>query len=152
LLFPEWLYYIIKEIDIRKVNVNWKIFFNKEENILLVKVLGNVESLDLEKMIAEAHASVVENNAILCFVDCTEITRQLDNIDNYFLVHKFQELNVNRTSHIAIVYQTVRAGGFNFFETVCSNSGFQLKVFPNAEEGAKWLGCSPDILEKAFNK
>lgn len=119
--------------------MKWQMKYYENEKMLYVKSEGEMSRALNEQMVKEAVSMQMKYNIRSCLVDHSSISNLFSTTEVYFQAYKLMEFDVPRNIHIAIVYPRTLKERFEFFETVCINQGYTVKVFGNTVEAKKWL-------------
>ena len=113
--------------------------FQVEDDILLVKTTGSDENLEeVQKYGLAIVKKSLENDITRVLVDETELEYKLSTIDTYALA-EFLSIQLPRLGKAALVCEEKFLKDAQFFETVVSNRGLQIRAFTSFGKARDWL-------------
>lgn len=110
----------------------------EQEDIVMCQVSGKYEFTQKSDLIEQLNTSMKEHNCKKCIIDY----RHSDVILNTFVAYNrpetFQEIGFDNKAAGAIVFKNLTKECF-FYEDVCQNRGWNMKVFDDYDQALKWL-------------
>jgi hypothetical protein len=78
-----------------------------------------------------------------CLIDGTELRNQATSIDIYNLPKLYNQIGIPKTIRAALLVgdQSHPIEDIRFFETVCLNSGYSVRIFSDRNAALNWLAC-----------
>jgi len=118
-----------------------EIQYLEDKKIVSIKQSGKISAAEMRKTAMEAQKLAIENGTNLVLSDNTEMVTDARTTDLFNLPRLYEELGVSKSSKIAIVMNIVsgRKDYYQFYETVCRNVGYDVKLFNDTEAAEKWL-------------
>ena len=124
------------------LSVAWRLGFNSRLSIIEVVLTARIDGHDLRRMTAEAISLGQQRGCLKYLVDAVNLELVATTFDIYDIPHRqYDELHLDRRTRIALVLPTsLREFEFaRFYETQCTNCGWNVKSFPVPEEAFDWL-------------
>lgn len=113
---------------------------DSETGIMHVVTSGTVTIPDLNRMSKDAAAAIEEHGTQLFLVDYRGVDSiELSTVDIYEQPQQMQRAGVPAGSRLAQVFREEHVETFRFFETVCWNRGYVVKLFSEPEPAQQWL-------------
>ncbi|MBU0517873.1 STAS/SEC14 domain-containing protein [bacterium] len=111
------------------------------EKIVLIKHSGIISAAELRENTIEAARLVKEHGTTRILADNSDMVTSAKTIDLFELPKIYDELGVSKASKIAIVMNLVdgRKDMYQFYETVCRNRGYDVRLFADEESAMNWL-------------
>jgi len=120
----------------------WTYKQNPSYQILEAVLSGRVTKQDLQEL-TSALITLGKKESINRFlIGTTEMELTASNIDIYNIAdQQFIEEEANRIGRVAVILPTSPEGkeAAKFYETVCTNRGWDVKVFSERQAAIKWL-------------
>ena len=116
--------------------------YNPELRIVQVKYVGRITGDELRKTTIEVLDLAKANSTTLFLIDVSELENVASIFDVYELPKLYGELDADGDSKIALIMpapDTAAAKDARFYETVCLNRGWQVKVFSERQEAINSL-------------
>ena len=119
----------------------YKIKHIKNENIVCIRSVGYLKKEDYMKGSIELIDILKKHNSLRLFVDDRLLHNKASVADLYNLVKFFHEIGLPLNCKIAILIgeNTPNTKDIVFFETVCFNRGYNVRVFKTKNKVIKWL-------------
>ncbi len=119
----------------------YKINYIEKSGIVIIENKGELTYDELVNQSKEAIILAKDKNSQLFLSDFSNVKVQA----NTFKLLKFPEIyeqyGMNRNSKIAVVVTNVelKTDELRFYETICINRGWQIKIFLKREHAFEWL-------------
>ena len=115
--------------------------FLEDRGIVVIENTGKITYEDFEKQTREAVELGRLKNARLGLSDCTRLTGNLDTLELFDFPKMYERVGLPKSHKLAILMSEELAAseGVEFFETVCRNRGWQIRVFSARESAFQWL-------------
>ena len=121
----------------------WTVEYDSELRIIECRYVGQVTDDDFKEATAKAIALAKANNTKRFLVDDSEWEGGASVLGLFELPEIHKELEADRTSRAALVLpppsSTAEVRDAQFYETVCRNRGWNVRVFSELEEAIDWL-------------
>jgi len=119
----------------------YTITFLEDEKIVVIQNIGKLSPEEFEKQNKEAYALSQTKDSLLCLVDNTQIAPSISTLDLYSYPDIYEKLDIPKTIRVAVILpeDTVTRGNIRFWETVCINRGWTVKIFNTKNEAIDWL-------------
>lgn len=119
----------------------WQIEHLDEDNIVHVKVRGEMPEDQVVLHVTEALAVASEHEATRFLVDHREMEPLVSMVRIYAMPGVFEKLGLSRIHRLAVLFtpSSKHAREYEFFETVSVNRGFQVRLFEGDSEALAWL-------------
>jgi hypothetical protein len=119
----------------------WDVKYLTGEKVITVTATGPVSTQDARQQAEEAVKLSRETHATRALVDFYEAQTKFDSLDVYVLPEFFKYIGMPRQAPIAVVQPKGRHRNesYRFFENVCHNNGFNVKVCDTVPEARSWL-------------
>lgn len=119
----------------------YEVVYLEELGIVLIKNIGELTYENFSKQSREAIELGRMKKAELFLSDCTKLIASASTIELYDFPEMYERLGMTRSSKIAVLISTDTAGDRDllFYETVCRNRGWQIKVFTIKQSAMEWL-------------
>ncbi len=121
-------------------NMSWEIFYDAENNLLRVKVIG-VHTPDASTRLRhDVFLAMIQHNCYRLLIDNRGIFEQtLSTMDWYSMPAHYKELGVPHSTRLAVIPPARFAADYHLYETVSKNSGYQIAVFSDENSALDWL-------------
>lgn len=122
--------------------------FLAEENIVFLRCAGEVTAPELRDLSQEAAAVAKEHGCSRVLADTREFTTDLPTMEIHGHPAGYNRLGVPRSLRIAVVVPETGAArqNYDFYETVCRNSGYHVMGFEDLASARAWLiGADPSL-------
>lgn len=126
--------------------MDWQISYEADEDIMLVRVTGTYDSTNTLPMIKALLDEAEIHGCLKFLIDSRLAIHLYRTVDYYHRPKVYSRLGINPAARAAVVFSSVGSQE-KFFETVCTNRGFNLCVFSDIEAAKNWL--SSDSAEGA---
>ena len=121
--------------------MNWEVSYFPQSRVVTVKSRGFIPLDDFPERLRQAVRTARENQTHCFLFDDTEFDTQASTLTIYELPKLYAEAGFTRHDRIAVVISPHDTGldDYQFFETVCVNQGFRVKLFFDLSEACQWL-------------
>jgi hypothetical protein len=115
--------------------------YNPELSIIESMLADNVTAEDLRMHEMQAIALAKETNSIRFLTDATQATLTMSLFGLYDLPELYEDQDLQRPVFIAVLPPASEAGKglVDFYETVCLNRGWTVRIFGQRQEALDWL-------------
>lgn len=116
--------------------------YNSELGILQCTYEGQVNDVEFEEATIKAITLAKGNNTNLFLIDTLKWEGGATIVGLYKLPTLHDELSADRYGRVALISppsDTPEEEAANFYETVCRNRGWNVKIFQNKPEAISWL-------------
>jgi hypothetical protein len=115
--------------------------YNPELNIVESVLADNVTAEDLQTHETQCIALAMENNSTRFLTDATQATLTVSVYELYGLPKLYEDQDLQRPIFIAVLppASEVGKGLVDFYETVCLNRGWTVRIFRERQEALDWL-------------
>jgi len=110
----------------------------EDQRVVLCRTFGHYELMNGVELLKELVLWLKKNNCKKCLVDHSAATVSMSTTVSYSRPNEFKNLGFNNTSSGAIVFKELTQECY-FYEDVCQNRGWNVKVFDNYNEAMDWL-------------
>jgi hypothetical protein len=124
----------------------YRIGYLEDEGIVTIENTGNVTYKEFMEQSREALELARKKNTQLCLSDCTHLVVQAYTIEVFdFFPAIYEKIGMSRTSKLAVLMSkdAVTARDMEFFETVCLNRGWLIRIFKDKGTAIEWLRGQP---------
>lgn len=117
--------------------------YNLELGIIETSVQGKLTLSEAKELISEITECAIANKCFLCLSNYREATMEMSTFQIYEIPNVLSNivtslgLHPNKFKRAIIVEKDLH--DFNFYETVSLNSGQNIRLFREIDEGKKWL-------------
>jgi hypothetical protein len=119
----------------------WTLNYCEPDRILTVKCEGPYSANDLAPMTSAAIDRLHEVGSLRVLLDFSAAIAQLSIADVYKLPEIYSALHAPRLARLAMLVPTdhYRMEIYQFYEDLCVNRGFFVKLFDDAASAKAWL-------------
>jgi hypothetical protein len=121
----------------------WTVEYDLELGIVVGRFVGQVTDDDFKEATATAIGRAKANNTNRFLIDDSEWEGGASVLGLFGLPEIYEELEADWTSRAALVLpaanRTAEMRDAKFYETVCRNRGWNVRVFPQRKEAIEWL-------------
>ena len=119
----------------------WSMEFTDEGRILKVLIQDPMSSAEAMEMIRGSTALVVEHQALRVLIDCAGTQMRVPTMVIFQLPDLYVSLGMSRDTHIAVIMPRdgFKRDRYEFYEDVCRNRGYFVKLFEQEDEAWKWV-------------
>jgi hypothetical protein len=121
--------------------MSFTVKYNPELNTIESVLADNVTTEDLRRHELQCTALAKETNSTRFLTDATQATLNVSILALYDLPKLYQDQDLRRPVLIAVLPPTSEAGKgrVDFYETVCLNKGWTVRIFGERQEALDWL-------------
>ena len=111
------------------------------EKVVWVKQSGKITAAEMRENTLEVIRLVKEHGTSRVLSDNTDMVTDAKTTDLFNLPKLYDELGFSKASKVANIMNvaTGRKENYQFYETVCRNRGYDIKLFDDQESALKWL-------------
>jgi hypothetical protein len=126
----------------------------EDDGIIFTKYLMPWALEEFGQVVAENLAMAAETGSLLFLGDCRELPSSGSLIDIYEMGEMLDGLGVDRRMREALVVAAPaeETGTFEFFVTVTTNRGIQVRLFGDMDEATEWLRVEGARLSDAASE
>ncbi len=119
----------------------WETRYLPEEKIIEIIFEGTFTLTSLAKILDNVLELVEKEHAYLVLGDCQKIEHSNTAFNIYDIPKEYENRQVNRRIREAMILPVDKDARQNveFYETVCRNRGFNVRVFETREAALNWL-------------
>ncbi len=119
----------------------YEIRFLEESGIIAIENKGEITQHELLKQTQEAIQMGREKKSDLFLTIFSHVKVQAGTFDVARFPDMYEQLGMKRTSRIAVVVSEVesKAEDLRFYETICLNRGWHIKIFLEKDPALEWL-------------
>lgn len=119
----------------------WTLDFSATDHILRVKCEGPFSAEDLVPMTKASIDKLREEHALRVLLDFSTAVAQVSIAELYTLPETYVNLRAPRLAHLAMVTPAdgYRMDVYQFYEDVCVNRGYFVRLFKDAAAARTWL-------------
>ena len=121
--------------------MHWDIEYSEKDKTIYLKYTGRSELELFKRSFEECVSLATKFDVIRFLVDVSDLESALTAVDIYEFPKAYDRLLVERKTRFAVI-QSEDPGirkNLAFFETVCRNRGYLVKLFEDRETAAAWL-------------
>jgi hypothetical protein len=129
----------------------WTVEYAVERKMVLVTASGEMHDEDARAQTADVVYSLKHNHATGVLVDYVEALLEVSLSRLYWLPDYAAELGAPWDARTAVVLPRIpyRIEAYQFFELVCKNIGYNVKLFETKEAAEAWLTQAAPVGEHA---
>jgi hypothetical protein len=119
-----------------------------DEGIIFTEYAPPIALPELQRVVMENLAMAADTGAMLFLGDCRSLPNRSSLIDVYQLADLLDSLEVDRRMREALVVtiDPGRESSFDFYVTVTTNRGIQVRLFAETDEAKAWLHSEGERL------
>jgi len=119
----------------------FEIKFLGEKGIVSIENRGELTYDELIEQTKEAINLGHENNSRLFLTDFSHVKVQTSMMEVFQFPEIYEQLGMNQMSKIAVLVSEteLKTEELKFYETICLNRGWQIKIFLQKEPAIEWL-------------
>ena len=120
----------------------WNVEYNSELGIVQGSYVGRVTADEFKEATIKAIGLAKDNNTNLFLIDDSEYEGGASLFGLFELPDLHVEMEADRSSRAALILPssgTVASEDARFYETLCLNRGWQVKVFSKRQDAIDWL-------------
>ena len=113
----------------------------KNKRIIEVKNSGKITNEDMIAQTQEVIKLQHEKNMFLILTEFAAVKVDVNISDVFQFPELYEQMGLDRKSKIAVLVSEIeiKAEELNFYETICLNRGWQIKIFLKKKEAIEWL-------------
>lgn len=111
------------------------------EKLVCIRNVGRLPPEDYLASAREFFRLMHEHGTHLCLIDVTMLDNQASTTDLYSLPGFYESIGIPKNVRAAVLVsdQTPKVEDMTFFETVCRNHGYRVRLFTARDEALAWL-------------
>ena len=119
----------------------WKVKYLPATEVIAVNAAGEISNEDLGAQVGEVIGLLRAHQATLVLADCSEALSEVSLPTLYGLPDFFTQCGGLWNVRVAVVLprSRYRVEAYQFFKLVCSNAGYNVRLFDEREAAAEWL-------------
>lgn len=119
----------------------WSMEFTDEGRVLKVLLQGTMAGPEVAEMTRESVATAAKTQVARIVLDCADSKIDVPILDVYKLPDLYSAKGVSRQVHAAVIMprEGYRRDIYEFYEDVCRNRGYFVKLFEQEEAAWKWI-------------
>lgn len=119
----------------------YEISYREKSGVVVIVNEGELTYDELVRQSQEAINLARDKKSELFLSDFSNVKVRTNNIELFRLLDIYAEFGMSQTSRIAAVVTNMelKAEQLRFFETICLNRGWQVKIFLKRELALEWL-------------
>ena len=123
--------------------MQWKILFEEKSGIVCIYNSGDLTVDDIKNQVKETASYMNKHDSKRVLVDYRIFRSNIPISHIYDLPKFYKEIHFPLSAKVAFLIPVDVSGifkeNFNFFETVCLNNGYNVRLFSKEDEARKWL-------------
>ena len=129
----------------------WKVEFAPEKDAVIVTSSGEIRNEDAKAQVEEITRLLKQNQVSVVLVDYSNALSEVSLPSLYGLPDYYSQLGAPWNTRIAVVLprSRYRLESYQFFELVCKNAGYNVRLFDAREVAEQWLGLALRVREHA---
>ena len=119
----------------------WQVDRNEELDLIESVYTGPFTMKDVRDATAKALSLAIGNGPHLFLSDISGAHSELSVMDIYALPDQWEAAQSNRSNKLAVVVsgESLNPGDLQFYENVCKNRGWNVRVFEVRQAAVEWL-------------
>ena len=119
----------------------WSVKYDPELKLVHSVLTGHVPVVEINKAAVKGITLAKEKNTNRLLIDNSKLEGAYSALDIYEMPKYYVELNADRANKVAILVPTCKDAyeAIRFYETVCKNVGWNVKVFKDRKDAIDWL-------------
>jgi hypothetical protein len=115
--------------------------YRPSEGLICIITRGALTMEDYVASTREVSRLIAEHGVHNCLIDGTELRNQATPIEIYSLPKLYLETGIPRTVRVAFLVsdQSYPMEDIRFYETVCLNNGYHVRIFSDNNAALSWL-------------
>jgi hypothetical protein len=121
--------------------MSWTVEYEPEKALVVVAGTGEMKDEDASAQTAEAVCYLKQNHAEAILVDYSHAVSEVSLPNLYWLPDYCAQLGAPWNIRVAVLLPRTRyrLESFQFFELVCKNAGYNVRLFETKETAEAWL-------------
>jgi len=131
--------------------MSWTVEYIPEKRWVSIVASGEITDEDCRAQVAKAIPLLHEHESNLLWVDCSGVATNASLAGVYRLPDYATELGAPWNIRVAVVTPKtrLRIEVFQFFELVCRNAGYDVRLFDDRPSAEEWLWHPPPVQAAA---
>ena len=118
--------------------MNREFKYLEDKDIVLVRTSGSYKLEDELETVKKAISLLKEHNCNRCIFDHRATNVIARTMRSYERPKVYKDLGLDRSVRTAIVYRELN-NDYEFYENVCQNRGWDIKIFTDYDAAIDWL-------------
>jgi hypothetical protein len=129
----------------------WKVGYAPETGRVVVTASGEIRNEDASAQAVEVLRLAKRNQASVVLVDYSDALSEVSLPSLYGLPDYYSQIGVPWNTRVAVVLPRTRyrLESYQFFELVCQNAGYNVKLFEARAAAEDWLAQTAPVREPA---
>ena len=129
----------------------WRVEFAPEKDAIVVTSSGEIRDEDARAQVEETIRLLKQNQASAVLADYADALSEVSLPSLYRLPDYYSQVGAPWHARVAVVLPRTRyrLESYQFFELVCKNAGYNVKLFEAREAAENWLAQAPPVREPA---
>src|ERR1035441_4587207 len=129
----------------------WTVEYEPERALVVVTGSGNMNDEDATAQTTEAICFLKQNHSNAILVDYSEAVSEVSLPNLYWLPDYSSELGAPWNIQVAVLLPRTpyRLESFRFFELVCKNAGYNVRLFEAKEAAEAWVAEAQTAADPA---
>jgi hypothetical protein len=125
----------------------WTVEYAPERGLVVVTASGEIRDEDARAQTVEALNLLTLNQATRVLVDYLDALSEVSLPELYWLSDYAAEFRMPWDARLAVVLPGTRyrLESYRFFELVCKNAGYNVKLFETKEAAEHWVGQAAPV-------
>lgn len=131
----------------------WRVEYTPETRVVVITGSGEIHNEDATAQAGEAIRLLQQNEARIVLVDYSDALSEVSLPSLYGLPDYCSQIGAPWNARIALVVPRTRyrIESYHFFETVCKNAGYNIRLFDAREAAEQWLAQTRPAQEPAVH-
>lgn len=119
----------------------WTLELTEQDQVLLLTYRGLLAPAESAGMTDQVLARVLETGVMRVMLDCSAAQMATPATDIYKLPDRYEAAGVPRSIRVAVIvpHDNYKRELFEFYEDVCRNRGYFVRLFEDSAAGWDWL-------------
>jgi hypothetical protein len=127
----------------------WTTRHAEANQVLVVGYHGKITAEELEEANQHAMGQLMERKVDKVMVDCSAARAEMPILDVYKLPDLYVAEDMSRMIRVALILPMdgYRREVYEFYEDVCRNRGFQVRLFDDGDTAWEWLKSDAGVAQ-----
>lgn len=129
----------------------WRVEYVPETGLVVVTASGEIRNEDATAQAAETFRLAKQNQVSVVLADYSDALSEVTLPSLYGLPDYYSQLGAPWHARVAVVLPRTRyrLESYEFFELVCKNAGYNVRLFETREAAEQWLAQASPVREHA---